>query len=500
MNERGRSLTAVAAAAPPGFGFDNTFARDLAPLCEPWQAASFPRPELVVLNESLAEELGLDPDALRNPATVGSLAGNPAPTGSTPVAQVYAGHQFGNYNPRLGDGRALLLGEVVDRTGRRRDLHLKGAGRTPFARGGDGKAALGPMLREFVIGEALHALGIPATRALAVLSTGEAIARDALLPGAVLHRVAASHIRVGTFEYTARLADAALLRRLADYVIARHYPEVQGTENPYLGLYTGVVDRQASLIAQWMLVGFVHGVMNTDNMTLSGESIDFGPCAFMDAYDPATVFSSIDHGGRYAYGNQPAVAQWNLARLGEALLPLVADEPQDALEPVTEVLRSFKDRYEAYFASGLRRRLGIDGLVGPVGEHADELGAELIGHLAAQRLDLTTIFRSLSSLLAPGAASSLPNDWLDRWRRLIGSTGRSASQSRAMLDAVNPIYVPRNHEVDAALNAAVAGDLGPFHLLVSAVSNPYHERPGLERFALPAPVEFASRFQTFCGT
>ena len=490
----------MATGGSTAFRFDNTFVRHLPGLCEPWQAAVFPAPSLTVLNESLARELGVDPDVLRAGSAVESLVGHPAPVGAEPVAQVYSGHQFGNFNPRLGDGRALLLGEVIDTEGRRRDLHLKGSGRTPFARGGDGKAALGPMLREYVIGEAMHGLGIPTTRALAVIATGESVQRETPLPGAVLARVAASHVRVGTFEYAARSGDPDLLRRLADYVIQRHYPDALDAENAYLALYAGAVDRQAALVARWMLVGFVHGVMNTDNMTLSGESIDFGPCAFMDAFNPETVFSSIDHGGRYAYGNQPAVAQWNLARLGETLLPLIGQSPEDAAEAATDVLRSFRDRYDTHHRAGLRRRLGLDEASGVRLVEADALGAELLTVLESEHLDLNGTLRSLAGALRDGNSTALPTPWVERWRNCVLADGRDVQRVSASLDSVNPLYVPRNHEVDAALTAAVAGDLAPFSLLVEAVSRPYEARPGLERFAQPAPPEFTGSFRTYCGT
>src|SRR5829696_1484262 len=335
----------MSVTAPPLFSFDDSYVRELDGLYEPWQAAPSPAPRLLMLNEDLAAELGVDPGALRADDGIGVLAGNAAPAGAAPVAQAYAGHQFGGFSPRLGDGRALLLGEVRDVRGLRRDVHLKGSGRTPFARGGDGKAPVGPMLREYVIGEAMHALGIPTSRALAVVATGEPVARETMLPGAVLTRVAASHVRVGTFEYAARL-DPALVRRLADHAIARHHPQALDAENRCLAFLECVVDAQASLVARWMLVGFVHGVMNTDNMAISGETIDYGPCAFMDAFDPATVFSSIDHGGRYAYGNQPLIAQWNRAGLAEALLPLIERDSDTAVGAATETLTTFPARFE----------------------------------------------------------------------------------------------------------------------------------------------------------
>jgi uncharacterized protein YdiU (UPF0061 family) len=346
----------------------------------------------------------------------------------------------------------------------------------------------------------MHGLGIPTTRALAVIATGESVQRETPLPGAVLARVAASHVRVGTFEYAARSGDADLLRRLADYVIQRHYPDALDAENAYLALYAGAVDRQAALIARWMLVGFVHGVMNTDNMTLSGESIDFGPCAFMDGFDLSTVFSSIDHGGRYAYGNQPVVAQWNLARLGETLLPLMAESPEEAAEAATDVLRSFRDRYDSHHRAGLRRRLGLDAATGARLAEADALGAELLTVVESQHLDLNGTLRSLAGTLRDSNRTALPAPWVEQWRNCVLGDGRDVHRVSASLDAVNPLYVPRNHEVDAALTAAVAGDLAPFSLLVEAVSRPYEARPGLERFAQPAPPEFTGSFQTYCGT
>ncbi len=379
------SLRCVSVAVRPLFEFDNTFVRDLSGLYEPWQAAPAPAPRLLALNEELAAELGVDADALRTPDGVALLIGTAPPDGASPVAQAYAGHQFGGFSPRLGDGRALLLGEVLDVHGHRRDLHLKGSGRTPFARGGDGKAAVGPMLREYVIGEAMHSLGIPTTRALAVVATGEQIARDTMLPGAVLTRVASSHLRVGTFQYAAASDDPTLVQRLADHAIARHYPRVVDAENRYLAFFESVVDAQASLVARWMLVGFIHGVMNTDNTTISGETIDYGPCAFMDAFDPATVFSSIDHGGRYAYGNQPQIAQWNLARFGETLLPLFDVDMDAAIATATDVLNSFTDRYDGYWREGMRAKLGLG--EPRLGDEA--LIDELLTLLHAQNVDFT---------------------------------------------------------------------------------------------------------------
>ena len=392
-------------AAGPRFDLDDSFARELVGLHEPWEPVPVADPSLLVLNEALAVELGLDVDALRSPDGVAVLAGNAVPEGVTTVAQAYAGHQFGGYSPRLGDGRALLLGEFVDDDGARRDLHLKGSGRTPFARGGDGRAAVGPMLREYLISEAMHALGIPTTRSLAVVATGESIVREvdgrhAHVPGAVLARVASSHLRVGTFQYASATGDVELLRSLADYAIARHVPEAADAEVPSLALYEFVVGAQASLVAKWMAVGFIHGVMNTDNTTISGETIDYGPCAFMDVYDPATVFSSIDHGGRYAYGNQPAIVTWNLARLAEAMLPLFDDDTDRAIELANGVLETFPDRFRQAWSVEMHAKLGL-AADAPDG---DALIADLLSLMAEQRVDYTSCLRSLSSVVRGDAA------------------------------------------------------------------------------------------------
>jgi uncharacterized protein YdiU (UPF0061 family) len=419
------------------------------------------------------------------------------PSGATPVAQAYSGHQFGGFVPRLGDGRALLLGELVDIDGRLRDLALKGSGRTPFARGGDGLAAVGPMLREHVISEAMHALGIPTTRSLAVVATGRQVRRETLLPGAVLARVASSHLRVGSFQYARATGDVDLLRRLADHAIARHHPDAAQAERPALALFEAVAAAQASLVARWMLVGFVHGVMNTDNMTISGETIDYGPCAFLEAFDPATVYSSIDHGGRYAYGNQPAVAEWNLARLVEALLPLISDDQEQAVALAVESLGGFRPQYDAAWSTGMRAKLGLlDGLDDAV---VSPLVDELLRLLQADRVDHTSFFRRLA-VAARGDAEPTRllfldlggfDRWLARWRAL----GPDADA----MDRVNPLYIPRNHLVEEALTAATEGDLDPLNRLLDAVTSPYDERPGLERYAAAAPADFGA-YRTFCGT
>jgi serine/tyrosine/threonine adenylyltransferase len=487
----------VSIAPPVSVPLDDRFARELPELSLAWRAEHAPDPRLLVLNEPLAAELGLDAAELRSADGVRFLVGELVPPGASPVAQAYAGHQFGGYTPRLGDGRALLLGEFVGDDGRRRDLHLKGSGRTPFARGGDGLAAVGPMLREYVVSEAMHALGIPTTRSLAVVSTGRDVVRETLLPGAVLARVAASHLRVGSFQYARATGDVDLLRRLADHAISRHSPASADAEQPYLALLESVVAAQADLVARWMLVGFVHGVMNTDNMTISGETIDYGPCAFMEAFDPATVYSSIDAGGRYAYGNQPVVAEWNLARLAEALLPLLADDEERAVALAVEALHGFRPRYNATWSAGMRAKLGLPGDADPA--VTGPLIDDLLGLLHQNHVDHTSFYRALGAAARGDAepARLLVLDlaafdgWLARWRALAPDAGA--------MDRVNPVYVPRNHLVEEALEAATAGDLDPLGRLLDAVTRPFDERPGLERYAAPAPQDFGS-YRTFCGT
>ncbi len=483
------------------FEFDNSFAREQAGLYVDWQPAEVPEAVLLAANDALASELGVGPELLHTPDALAVLAGNSVPAGAAPIAMAYAGHQFGGYSPRLGDGRALLLGEVVDVHGRRRDIHLKGSGRTPFARGGDGKAAVGPMLREYLIGEAMHALGVPTTRALAVVFTGERIAREGLVPGAVLTRVAASHIRVGTFEYAARLGDPALLQRLADYSITRHYPTVAdlAPSKRYVAFLDAVADAQASLVARWMLVGFIHGVMNTDNMTISGETIDYGPCAFVDRYDPAAVFSSIDHMGRYAYGNQPRIAQWNLTRLAETLLPMIDDDVDVAVAAATEVLTAFPDRFSEHWTAGMRAKLGL--VTAAPGDAA--LCDDLLALMHAERVDFTSYFRRLATKLRDDATSPSPgfdDEWIARWLTRLDHEGSARKFVADHMDRVNPIHIPRNHLVEESLAAATDGDVGPFHDLLDVVTHPYHPRPDSERFAEPAPDSFTHRFQTFCGT
>jgi uncharacterized protein YdiU (UPF0061 family) len=483
-------LDDVSTAPPPTIALGDQFARAVPEMALPWRAERAPAPRLLVLNDALAGELGLDTDWLRGPEGLGLLVGNHVPDGAAPVAQAYAGHQFGNYSPRLGDGRALLLGDVVHADGHPRDLHLKGSGRTPFARGGDGLAAVGPMLREYVLSEAMHALGIPTTRSLAVVATGRAVHRDTELPGAVLARIASSHLRVGSFQYARATDDVDLLRRLADHAIARHHPDAAN----HLALFEAVVAAQASLVARWMLVGFVHGVMNTDNMTISGETIDYGPCAFMEAFDPATVYSSIDHRGRYAYGNQPGIAQWNLARLAESLLPLFADDQEQAIALAVDALGAFRKQYDDAWSAGMRAKLGLsDGL-------DDAMVEELLVLLQHNHVDHTSFYRRLGAAargdVEPARSLFLDlaaiDDWIARWRAL----GPDAD----VMARVNPVYIPRNHLVEEALAAATDGDQGPLERLLDAVTAPYVERPGLEHYATPAPEDFGATYQTFCGT
>ncbi len=488
-----------------------SFADAVPELALPWTAADAPAPRLLALNETLAHDLGLDVAVLRADAGLGLLTGTEVPGGATPVAQGYAGHQFGGFAPRLGDGRALLLGELIGTDGRTRDLHLKGSGRTPFARGGDGLAAVGPMLREYVMCEAMHALGIPTTRALAVTATGATVRREVPLPGAVLARVASSHLRVGSFQYARSIdagdggAEPGVLRRLADHAIARHHPGLAGIDDDaerYLAFYRAVVTSQAGLIAHWMLVGFVHGVMNTDNMTISGETIDYGPCAFLDVFDPTSVFSSIDEAGRYAFGNQPSIGEWNLARLAESLLPLLAAEQDAAVAIAVEALGEFGPQYAAAWSAGLRAKLGLGHLghlgTGRSAEELDALVDDLFGLIRGQA-DHTRFFRALASAArgdcAPARDQLLDVAGFDAWAERWLALGPDA----AAMDRTNPVYIPRNHLVEEALLAATAGDLSPFERLGEVLAHPFEERPGLQRYAEPAPDSFGP-YTTYCGT
>ncbi|MEP3048908.1 MAG: protein adenylyltransferase SelO [Roseibium sp.] len=486
------------------FAFDNSYARDLSGFYVDWQGEEVPKPELMLFNSPLAQELGLSTEALESLGVddmAAVFAGVKSPEGASPLAQVYAGHQFGGFSPQLGDGRALLLGEVIDRQGKRRDVQLKGSGRTPFSRGGDGKAVVGPVLREYIIGEAMHALGIPTTRALAAVTTGELVFREGPKPGAVLTRVASSHLRIGTFQYFAARGESDKVRQLADYAIARHDPDLVSDTDKYLTFFRRVVERQATLVAKWVLVGFVHGVMNTDNTTISGETIDYGPCAFIDAYDPAAVFSSIDHGGRYAFGRQPMILQWNLARLAEALLPLIdADDPDKAVELVSEELNRFPDLYRSAWLEGMRAKLGLLSDL----EGDQELSDDLLKLMAEQSVDYTQFFRALAEAAAD-AVSGLFKDtspfesWLQTWRNRLAKENTDAVDIKQRMDAVNPVYIPRNHLVEGALSAAEVGDYEPAKKLINVLEHPFKERAGLEAYAQPAPKDFGP-YQTFCGT
>ena len=488
------------------FAFDNTYARLPARFFASVSPTPVRAPRVVKVNRPLAEELGLDPDALASPEGALLLAGNALPPGAEPIALAYAGHQFGHFVPQLGDGRAILLGEVVTRAGRRVDVQLKGSGRTPFSRQGDGRAALGPVLREYIVSEAMAALGVPTTRALAAVLTGEPVARDEILPGAVLTRVAASHIRVGTFELFAARGDGEALAALASYALRRHYPEAVGSGNDGLALLERVVSAQANLVARWLGVGFVHGVMNTDNTAISGETIDYGPCAFLDEYDPGKRFSSIDHGGRYAFANQPRIAQWNLARLGETLLPLLADDEDEAVRLATESLQRFATLFGSAHAGVLRAKLGL------ATEEEDDvaLAADLLGRMEASEVDFTVLFRRLcaaaedpaederiASLFAPPAAFL---DWSRSWRRRLSREDVAAGARAAAMRRANPAFIPRNHRIAEAIDAAVRrDDFAPFETLVRLLGRPYDDQPDLAYLADPPRPDERVR-QTFCGT
>jgi uncharacterized protein YdiU (UPF0061 family) len=455
-------------------------------------------PRLIRLNRPLAEKLRLDPDWLASPAGIGFLSGQTVPDGADPIATAYAGHQFGNFVPQLGDGRAILLGEVVDRDGVRRDLQLKGAGRTPFSRRGDGRAALGPVLREYIVSEAMAALGIPTTRALAAVLTGDRVQRETMLPGAILTRVASSHIRIGTFQLFAARDDRDAVRRLADHVIARHYPEAAADPYPYRALLARVIARQASLIAQWMHVGFIHGVMNTDNVSIVGETIDYGPCAFMDAYDPAAVFSSIDRGGRYAFANQPRIALWNLTRLAECLVPLLDYDESAAIEAAKSALKGFSPAFNAAYMAGMRAKLGLSDAAGD-----DLLIADFLQLLADNEADFTLAFRRLCDA-ADGNATALRamfvdpagfDAWLLKWQQQRDPQAPDGDALRK----INPAFIPRNHRIEAAITAGLSGDFKPFEELIAVLAHPYDDQPDHAAHAEP-PLPEQRVLRTFCGT
>jgi len=488
----------------PIFTFDNSFARTLQDFYFFCEAAYATAPKLLLFNDSLAEELGLEPSTLNSESGSAIFSGNVIPEGAQPLAQVYAGHQFGGFSPQLGDGRALLLGEMIDTLGRRRDIQLKGSGRTPFSRGGDGKATLGPVLREYLIGESMHALGVPTTRALAAVTTGEMVNRERPLPGAILTRVAASHIRIGTFQYFAARGAIDKVRELADYAIARHYPATPGVENPYLTFFKSVTEAQAALVARWMSLGFIHGVMNTDNMTVSGETIDYGPCAFMDAYSAQTVFSSIDTHGRYAYANQPAILSWNLARLAETLIPLVNSDKDIAIGLLTDAVQDVGRVYEAHWLSAMRSKIGLW-----TKYPSDlELINDLLSLMEDSHADFTLVFRHLSKFLLGddsqvrrhfGLSASF-DAWSQRWQSRMKPEGIRAETRALAMDRINPIYIPRNHKVEEALSAAVDhNDMKPFSRLLEVLSHPFDDMEGSEDYATPGP-QLNMPYQTFCGT
>jgi serine/tyrosine/threonine adenylyltransferase len=453
-------------------------------------------PRLVVLNRPLAAALGLDAESLQSAEGVGILAGNALPEGAEPIAQAYAGHQFGHFTV-LGDGRAILLGEQVTPSGARMDIQLKGAGRTRFSRGGDGRAALGPMLREYIISEAMHALGIPTTRSLTVVTTGQPVYREDELEGAILTRVAASHIRVGTMQWAAAHDDRDALRALADYTRARHYPELADAADPHLALFDAIVERQAHLIARWQMIGFIHGVMNTDNMALSGETIDYGPCAFMDACDPATVFSSIDHAGRYAYANQPPIAQWNLARLAEAMLPLLDPDTDRAVQRATASLRRFSSLYEGYWLDGMCAKLGL--FTAEDDDHA--LVQDLLGWMERQSADFTNTFLALAAgrLLEDAAGDEALAAWHRRWEARRERQPQTREEAVDLMRRHNPAVIPRNHKVEEALQAATsAGDFSVMERLLDVLASPYDHHRDTTGFSEPG--QGGRFYRTFCGT
>ena len=488
--------------APPHFKFDNSYARTFKDFFVSCKAEPAEAPKMLRFNHALAKELGLDPVALNSEAGAEIFSGNVVPEGAEPLAQAYAGHQFGGYAPQLGDGRALLLGEVIDTQQRRRDIQLKGSGPTPFSRGGDGKAPLGPVLREYLIGEGMHALGIPTTRALAAVATGELVYREMPLPGGVLTRVAASHLRIGTFQFFAARGGVEKVRELADYAIARHFPDCAESENPYLAFFKAVMNAQASLVARWMNIGFIHGVMNTDNMTISGETLDYGPCAFMDTYAPGTYFSSIDRNGRYAYANQPVILSWNLGRFAETLVPHVDPVKDKAIELLTDAIQQVASLYETHWLTGMRSKLGL------TTDDPDDLDLvnDLLWVMKDGKADFTLVFRRLSKTLR-GEFDSVQNlfdqsgafeVWTRRWRKRLEQEGADGKTVAQAMDRVNPIYIPRNHKVEEALTAAVYhGDMKPFSKLLDVLSRPFDEVAGNEAFAEPKPDP---SYKTFCGT
>jgi uncharacterized protein YdiU (UPF0061 family) len=498
-------LSAYLGSMTVHFPFQNTYAALPANFFARVAPTPVSAPRLIKLNRPLALHLGLDPDLLDSPEGAEILSGKRLPDGADPIAMAYAGHQFGHFVPQLGDGRAILLGEVIDKDGIRRDIQLKGSGPTPFSRRGDGRAALGPVLREYIVSEAMFALGIPTTRSLAATITGESVMRETILPGAVLTRVAASHVRVGTFQYFAARGDTDAVRRLADHVIARHYSELAGTEQPYHALLAGVAARQADLVARWLHVGFIHGVMNTDNTSISGETIDYGPCAFMDHYDPAQVFSSIDEMGRYAYANQPRIALWNLTRLAECLLPLFSEDQEKAIAEAQEILGAFPEQFSTAYQAGLRQKIGL--FTARDGDEA--LVRDLLEAMASGKADFTLTFRRLGdaaldtasdarlrALFAEGAAF---DEWAARWRQRLAQEPQSGAERQAAMHAVNPAFIPRNHRVEAVIAAAVMDEYAPFEEFIKVLAKPFEDPPEFADYTIPPKPE-ERVCQTFCGT
>jgi len=491
--------------------FDTTYARLPARFYAKVAPTKVREPRLIKVNHPLAELLGLDPAELDSPDGAQILAGNVVPGGAASIALAYAGHQFGGFVPQLGDGRAILLGEVVGRDGARRDIQLKGAGPTPFSRGGDGRAALGPVLREYIVSEAMAALGVPTTRALAAVTTGQPVIREELLPGAVLTRVASSHIRVGTFQFFATRDDQEALQLLTTYALARHYPlEASGApkgtgENEAVRLLGRVIDAQAALVARWLGIGFVHGVMNTDNTSISGETIDYGPCAFLDEYDPQKKFSSIDRGGRYAFANQPRIAQWNLARLAETLLPLISDDDEEAARVATERLERFPAIFDANYSRIMRAKIGL----ASEDERDGPLVADLLERLAADHVDFTVFFRALCSAAEdpardPDVASLFEqpgafHGWAEGWRRRLADEKTTSTERASAMRRVNPAFIPRNHRVEQAIVAGLSGDYQPFETLVRVLARPYDDQPEVAHLAEP-PLPDERVRATFCGT
>ncbi|MGB8818163.1 MAG: YdiU family protein [Rhizobiaceae bacterium] len=487
------------------FAFDNSYARDLEGLWLKAMPAHAPLPQLIRFNHALARELGVEAAGDNDDRLAARFCGNELPDGAQPLAMAYAGHQFGHFSPQLGDGRAILIGEVIDNSGKRRDIQLKGAGRTPFSRGGDGHSALGPVLREYLVSEFMHAAGVPTTRALAAVATGDTVFRETEKPAAVFTRVAASHIRIGTFQFFAARSDVASVKRLADHAIARHYPDVAAAPQPYLPFFEAVCAAQAKLIAQWTGFGFVHGVMNTDNMAVSGQTIDFGPCAFMDHYDPHALFSSIDQNGRYAFSNQPLIAQWNLARLAETLVPLMDEDQDKAVAALTAVLEGFPALFEAERLVVMRRKLGLN-----TAQDGDaELIKQLLDQMQLQSVDYTIAMRALAQVENTEGRSSFASlfadeqtvaAWLEEWTGRLAAEGSNPAVASQIINAVNPAFIPRNHRIEEAIRAAEdSGDFTAFHRLADVLAAPFDDQPehaDLQR--PPSPEERVTK--TFCGT